>query len=134
MLDLTTLNKALNSLSKAIDRSTKEPDDEEIRDAVIQRFEYCYELCWKMLKRKLKLDASTPEEIERMSFKDLIREGALRGFVKNPEKWFEYREQRNITSHVYDEKKARSVYATALDFIHDGRELLGQIQSALKSD
>jgi len=41
-------------MDKAIVRSTKEPDDEELRDAVIQRFEYTIDLCWKMMQRALK--------------------------------------------------------------------------------
>ena len=27
-----------------------------VRDAAIQRFEYCFELVWKLIKRRLKLD------------------------------------------------------------------------------
>jgi len=134
MIDLTSLANALLSLSRAVERSLTSPDDKEIRDAVIQRFESCYELCWKMLKRKLKLDASTPDEIDRMAFKDLIREGAVRGFIEDPEKWFLYREQRNITAHIYDETKARSVYETALEFLPEAEKLLKQLQVALASD
>lgn len=129
MIDLTSLESALKSLDKASKRSMKSPEDEEVRDAVIQRFEYCYELSWKMLKRRLKADAASPEEIDRMSFKELIREGAVRGFVENPEKWFEYREQRNITSHIYDKKKAESVYKTALKFLPDAQKLLDQLKT-----
>ncbi len=130
MIDLTSIINALSSLDKAIKRSLKSPEDEEVRDAVIQRFKYSYELSWKMLKRKLKLDAAIPEEIDRMSFKELIREGAARGFIENPEKWFEFREQRNITSHIYDEKKAQSVYKTALELLPEARLLLGQLDAA----
>jgi len=52
-LDLTSLEKALTSLQKAIERYGREPEDEEVRDSVIQRFEYSYELCWKMLSKEL---------------------------------------------------------------------------------
>lgn len=134
MINLTSFRSALKSLDKASRRSLESPGDEEVRDAVIQRFEYCYELSWKMLKRKLKEDAATPEDIDRMSFKELIREGAVRGFVENPEKWFEYREQRNITSHIYDEKKAKSVYKTAIQFLPDAQQLLDQLEASLQSD
>ena len=54
-LDLTSLKKALTSLQKAIERYGLEPEDEEVRDSVIQRFEYSYELCWKMLSKQLQL-------------------------------------------------------------------------------
>ncbi len=130
MLDLTSLKKALASLKRAVDRSVRFPEDEEVRDAVIQRFEYSYELSWKMLKRSLKLAAPSSEEIERMSFKELIREAAMKGLVDNPEKWFEFREQRNITSHLYDELKANSVYKTALEFFPAASNLLTKLESA----
>lgn len=128
MLDLTSLEKALNSLERSIERSQREPNDEEVRDCVIQRFEYSYELSWKMLKRQLEIDSQTPVSIDAMGFKDMIREGAERSLINNPEAWFEYRRQRNITSHTYDETKAVSVYQTAVIFIQDAKALLQKLK------
>ena len=128
MLDLSSLEKALKSLEYAIERSIKLPLDEEIRDSVIQRFEYSYELSWKMLKRQIEMDSPTPASVDAMSFKELIREGAERGLINNPEAWFEYRRQRNLTSHVYNETKAINVYQTALVFIQDAKLLLQKLQ------
>ena len=116
MLELTPLSHALQRLERAIVRSKKEPEDKEVRDAVIQRFEYSYELCWKIITRQLEMDSATPAGFDGMSFKDLFREAAVKGLVDNPEDWFEYRRKRNITSHTYDEKKAEEVYEAALDF------------------
>ena len=128
MLYFTPLEKALSSLERAIVRSQKVPEDEEVRDSVIQRFEYCYELSWKMLKRQLKNISQSPANIETMDFKEMIREGAERGLIDNPEAWFEYRRQRNITSHAYNETKAISVYGTALNFFKDAKSLLLKLQ------
>jgi len=128
MLDLSSLEKALTSLEYAVERSQKEPKDEEVRDSVIQRFEYSYELSWKMLKRQLEIDSQTPASIDAMGFKEMIREGAERGLIDNPEVWFEYRRQRNITSHVYNETKAISVYETALVFLQDAKLLLQKLK------
>lgn len=128
-LDLSSLAQAVSSLARAVKRSQGAPDDTELRDSVIQRFEYTYELCWKMLKRRIELDAPTPSAIDALGYKDLIREGATRGLIANPEAWFEYRVQRNITAHTYDESKASQVYRTACRFLEDARtffETLGQ--------
>jgi hypothetical protein len=38
-LDLSSLERAVASLARAAERSVREPHDEEVRDAVIQRFE-----------------------------------------------------------------------------------------------
>ena len=127
-LDLSSLSKALESLSKAVERSRREPDDEEVRDAVIQRFEYSYELCWKMLKRAIERESPVPAEVDRMSFRQLVREGGERGFIAEVEHWMEYRSQRNITSHTYDQAKAASVYRTTLRFLPDALSLLARLQ------
>lgn len=128
-LDLSSFEKALASLERAITRTQAAPNDEELRDSVIQRFEYTYELSWKMLKRQLEKDAPNTAEIDTMGFKDLLREGAVRGLVDNPEAWFEYRSQRNITSHTYNAEKANQVYQTALRFFADARILLQRLQT-----
>ena len=127
-LDLSSLEKALTSLDRAIKRSQAAPGDEELRDSVIQRFEYTYELSWKMLKRQLEADAPSPEAIDALGFKDLVREGAVSGLIADPEAWFAYREQRNITSHTYDEKKAEQVYRAALRFYGDALALFGELK------
>ena len=55
-LDLTSLRNALSSLERGLVRYRPAQQDEELRDACIQRFEYCFELSWKMVKRRLELD------------------------------------------------------------------------------
>ena len=127
-LDLSSLNKAINSMERAMNRSQRTPDDEELRDAVIQRFEYTYELCWKMLKRQLEEESPHPSAVDALSFRDLLREGAEKGMIRCVEDWFIYREQRNITAHTYDENKAISVYNTALNFLPDARDLLNKLE------
>lgn len=123
-LDFSSLKKAIKSLRKAIVRAQKAPRDEELRDAVIQRFEYTYELAWKMMKRQIENESPNPAEIDRLSFKDLLRTAAEKGIVSDVEKWLIYRDQRNITSHTYDEDDAKSVYETAIVFIDDAEALL----------
>ena len=123
-LDLSSLRRALESLAKAIRRSEPAPQDEELRDAVIKRFEYSYELCWKMLKRQLERESPSPAEVDQFSFRDLIREGAEHGLVANPGKWMQYRHQRNLTAHIYDSAKAVAVYQAALMFYRDALDLL----------
>jgi len=120
---LSSLEKAIKSLDRAIKRSIAAPDDEEVRDAVIQRFEYTYELSWKLLKRRLEHDLPNPALLDGMNFKDLIRQGAESGYIAEPEKWFGYRVQRNKTVHIYDELEAKKVYVAILGFITDAKLL-----------
>jgi len=127
-LDLTSLRRALASLERGCARSRLAPEDEEVRDGVIQRFEFTYELCWRMLKRQLERDAPVPADIDRASFPELIRLGAEQGLIADAERWLVFRQQRNLTSHVYDEAKAWSVYGTAMAFGADARALLEALE------
>ena len=127
-LDLSSFRKALISLQKGMARATAAPDDKELRDAVIQRFEYTYELSWKMIKRCVEQESPHPAEIDHLSFGDLLRDAAERGLISDVERWMDYREQRNVTSHTYDEEKAAIVYRYALEFSHDAAQLLTALE------
>lgn len=127
-LDFSSMKKAIKSLGKAIARTQKEPLDEELRDAVIQRFEYTYELACKMMKRQIEQESPNPSEIDQLSFKDLLRTAAEKGIISDVEAWLIYRDQRNITSHTYDEAEAKSVYKTALNFFKDADDLLSKLE------
>ena len=129
-LDLSSLEKATASLARALTRAAGAPGDEELRDACIQRFEYTFELCWKMLKRRLEQDLPTPAEVDGYSFRHLFRVGGERGLVAHVEAWFEYRDKRNLTSHTYDDRRAQEVFAVLSRFLPDALDLLERLRSA----
>jgi len=118
MLQLTPLTKSITSLKKALEQ----PFNEFTRDASIQRFEYTYELCWKMLRRQLSEDQGS-SAIKLLSRKELFRIAAELGYLDNPVDWFAYHKARNETSHTYDEKKANEVFQIIQRFISDAEKL-----------
>jgi nucleotidyltransferase substrate binding protein (TIGR01987 family) len=128
MLDLTPLARALASLQRGLTRWLATPDDEELRDACIQRFEFTFELCWKMLKRRLEMDLPNAAEVDAMSFRALIRAGAEQGLLGDVAPWWVYRDKRNITSHTYDARKAAEVAAVLPAFALEAQALLGALQ------
>lgn len=130
MLDFTSLTKAINPLSAALDAAKLRPGDEFVRDASIQRFEYTYELCVKFLRRQLEAMSDTPTEVDALGYRDMIRSGVERGLLKSEERWFGYRELRNITSHVYDPAKAGKVFGALPRFLRDARALHAQLRKA----
>ena len=130
-LDFSPLEKALYSLQRGLVRAHAEPNDEELRDACIQRFEYTFELCWKMLKRQLEEELPNPAEVDSYSFRQLIRTAAERGLLNDVEAWFDYRERRNITSHTYDEEKAARVFSALQAFSGHADDLLLRLKSRL---
>lgn len=127
-LDYQPLEKAVQSLEKALERAQHEREDTELRDAVIQRFEYTYELSLKMLRRQLEQESDHPEAVDALAFKDLLREALEKGVALDLPRWVSYREARNISAHTYDEQKAHRVYQAALLFLPDAKGLLNELR------
>ncbi|MFH1116507.1 MAG: nucleotidyltransferase substrate binding protein [Pseudomonadota bacterium] len=123
MLDLSSMEKAVNALDVALDIYDRNPlpaDAPEkvvLRDGVIQRFEFTYELSWKMLKRYL--EEYGLERPDRLSNRDLFRVGYEQELLDDPEEWFLYLRMRNLTSRAYDEAKATQVFQAARRFLAD---------------
>jgi len=123
-LILTPLVDATKSLALAIEQ----PKNEFIRDAVIQRFEYTYELCWKFIKRDLTEDLGS-EAINMLSRRDLFRTAADRGLISDPLPWFTFHKARNETSHTYNKKTAELTYSVALEFLPCAQALVSILES-----
>ena len=128
-LDLTPLTNALQRLSEGIVRYRADTTDTQIRDGLIQRFEFTYEISHKMLKRFLEFTAANQSEFDSMPFADLIRTGNERGLLLgNWSDWKRYREMRSRTSHAYDEEIALGVVEGIPAFLAEGEFLLKQLQ------
>lgn len=127
-LDLRSFEEAAGRLAEALDALGAEPANSLIRDAVIQRFEFTYELAHKMLRRYLEMAAPDPQAVGQMSFQDLIRTGSEQGLLRSDwERWREWRQARGITSHTYDERKALQVVAVIPDFLAEARHLFQKL-------
>ena len=122
-LALSPFEKALESLNHVLSL----PKDDIIRDSAIKRFEYTYELAWKMIQRWRK-DNVSPEKADPLTRKDLFRLAAQNGLIKDPAPWFGYHEARNETSHAYNEAKAEKVYKAATLFAGEATSLLEELK------
>ena len=129
-LDLTSLENAVRRLRDGLARYEKDVADTQIRDGLIQRFEFTYELSHKMLKRYLESVSPSPEEVDRMAFADLVRSGNEQGLlVGDWESWKNYRTMRGKTSHVYNEGVALDVVEGIPAFLREAEFLLKQLQN-----
>lgn len=99
------LSKAVNRLGEAIEES-KKIDFSTLKDGVIQRFEFTIELSWKALKSLLNEEgiesATTP--------KSTVKEAGKVGVIKNIDIWIEMLDDRNLTSHIYNQAIADEIY------------------------
>lgn len=131
-LDLTSLDNALQRLAEGIVRYEQDITDAQIRDGLIQRFEFSYEISHKMLKRYLEMSSATPAQFDGMAFPDLIRTGNEQGLLLGDwPRWRTYREIRGKASHAYDEKIAIEVVALIPAFLEEARYLRDQIKVRL---
>jgi nucleotidyltransferase substrate binding protein (TIGR01987 family) len=131
-LDPAPLGNAVHRLREGLLRHQREPKDEQVRDGLIQRFEFTYELSHRTLKRYIKENAASPDEIERMPFADLIRTGKAQGVLLSDwPAWRRFREMRTRTSHTYDAKAASQVVAGIPAFLKEAEHLFAELQRRL---
>ena len=127
-LDLTPLKNAVNRLAEGLTRYAKDVTDTQIRDGLIQRFEFTYEISHKMLKRYLEAVSATPAQFDAMAFADLIRSANEQSLLLGDwSAWRAYREMRSKTSHTYDEDVAIEVVQAIPAFLDEARYLLAQL-------
>ena len=129
ILDLTPFKQTLATLDTGLKMLAHKPNDEFVRDACVQRFEYCYELSHKSLRRYLQASEAATTDVPSASFPALIRLGHQRGLLASDwECWNQFRQARNTTSHTYDSAAADSVLQILPAFLLEANFLLHQIE------
>lgn len=134
ILDFSPLGSAIGQLEKSIGYANSDLAKtdaglrEQLRNSVIQCFEFTYELSHKMLKRYLEATAASPEEIDLSTFQSLVRMGNEKGVLRSDwTQWRAYRQARTDSSHTYDEDKAEAVFEIAPDFLEEARFLFQEL-------
>ena len=129
-IDISPLARAIQRLDEGWERYQRDISDTQIRDGLIQRFEFTYEISHKMLKRYLEFTSPTPSQFDTMSFADLIRSGNEQGLLLGtwPD-WRRYRDMRAKTSHTFNEDTALEVVADIPVFLTEVRYFLTQLTS-----
>lgn len=134
-IDLSSLHKALAQLEEALlfwrAQVPDAPLAKHLRSAVIQSFEFSYELSVRMLRRVLIERSAASDLIIDLSFNNLLRKAADAGLLADPLEWRKWRELRNATSHTYDEEKAKEVAAGAELFLKDAKLALLAMEKSL---
>ena len=129
-LDFSPLLKAIARLQEGLDRYEQDRSDLQIRDGLIQRFEFTYEQCHKMLKRYLKRASASPEVFDTMPFQDLIRSACAQGLLLGDwTQWKTHREMRAKSSYTHDEPVACEVVQAIPGFLREARYLSDQLQA-----
>ncbi|MEE1142915.1 MAG: nucleotidyltransferase substrate binding protein [Bacteroidales bacterium] len=107
--------KALEKFNQAVDIISNklewgEEIDDLLKEGLIQRFEYTHELAWKVMKDYAQYQGYTNIQGSR----DAFRKAFEMGIIEN-EAWMESINDRNLTSHNYDDETVAEILKAIID-------------------
>ncbi len=88
-MDIQRFTERADAFIRAAARLTEaceQPFTPFIRDSVIQRFEFCWELAWKILKLRLEMVG-----IEVLTPRDVFQESLNKGLIRDGNAWVRHR-------------------------------------------
>lgn len=130
ILCIAPLENVLVRLVEGHARFLTDVSDIQIRDGLVQRYKFTYEVSHNMLKRYLEMSSPNPEIFDSMAFADLIRSANEQGLLLSDwTQWKTFREMRAKTSHTYEEAIALEVVSIIPAFILEAKALLQQLQT-----
>lgn len=103
---LNSYQKALSRLAEVVNVAKNRQLNDFEADGLIQRFEFTFELAWKLMKGYAEYQG-TDKEI--MGSRDAIRWAYESKLISDSNVWMEMVKRRNDTSHTYDEDTAAEV-------------------------
>lgn len=89
---------AYNTLCRTLSRYEDAPDDEIVQMAMVQAFEFTFELAWNTMKDYLENEGF--DEVKNS--KQTIRTAFQAELIKDAEGWMETIQKRNLASHTYN--------------------------------
>lgn len=102
-LQVEKYGKALATLEKAVVRARTGELDDLARDGLIQRFEFTFELGWKTIADFFAVQG---QPLRFVSARNVIRAAYEAKLVKDGDGWIAALNDRNESSHVYDEDRS----------------------------
>lgn len=105
---LFRLKQAVNIISGKIGED--EETDDLLKEGLIQRFEYTHELVWKVMKDYAEYQGYTEIRGSRDAFRKAFEIGLI-----SDKRWMESIEDRNLTSHNYDDETAEEIYESIVN-------------------
>ena len=94
---IENFNKSFIILSDVVEKYNKNKNDVIIHMALVQSFEVCFELSWKILK-----DYLSTKGIEVYTPRDVIKTAFNSNIIKNGQIWIDMSNDRNASSHEYN--------------------------------
>jgi len=115
--------RAFGAALARLDDALRQPKSEWTRDAAIQRFEFTFELAWKVVAR-LALD----EGLSCASPRQAMRAALTLGWIEDDATWLDMRDDRNRTTHTYNQQIADEIYARLAQYAQALQALLTTLE------
>lgn len=119
---LDNYKRAFGLLRESIELSQSRELNQLEKEGVIQRFEYTWELAWKLLNDLLAADGVT---LDTVTPRSVIRAAFSARFISDGEAWMKALDARNRMSHTYNFKEFERVileiqttYLALFDSLH----------------
>ena len=103
---LNNYRKALRRLAEVVNVMNVRKLNDFEADGLIQRFEFTFELAWKLMKSYAEYQGV---DKEIMGSRDAVRWAFDSKLIADSDVWMEMIKRRNDTSHTYDEDTAYEV-------------------------
>jgi nucleotidyltransferase substrate binding protein (TIGR01987 family) len=128
---LQSFRKAFGQLSEA-SATAKERDLSKLeKQGLIKAFEFTHELAWNVIKDFLQSRGTT----EIYGSKDTTREGFAKGLIEAGDKWMEMIQNRNRTSHTYNQEIADEIAEAILSsYVREFEQFLTKFTELEKHD
>jgi len=107
----SNFSRALSLLRDAMEQDLDSLKQLE-KEGIIQRFEYTFELAWKVLKDKMEFDGIVLDQISPKAF---VRQAFAAKYINDPDTWLKMIGDRNLMSHTYDFMKFEAVIQSIAD-------------------
>lgn len=114
-------------LKRSLAKLEEEKLDELGEMGVIQAFEISYELAWKTLQKFLGQEGK-----ETRSPRETFRLAAQWGYIDNPQIWFSFGEERNLTTHTYREDVLTELLNLLPFFVKELEQLIKNLEEKNK--
>ena len=123
LLYVEKLKRAFLRLKEAVERARDDLD----RDGVIQRFEFSVELFWKTLKKVLEYN-----KVECYSPRDCVKKAFRYGIIDDDEIILDMLEDRNRSSHIYNEEEALKIFERiSRVYVNILERMIGELEKKL---
>jgi nucleotidyltransferase substrate binding protein (TIGR01987 family) len=129
---LYNFSQALDRFINVVDTEKKFKEDgfEDVYlDLVVKRFEFTYEMSWKALKRYLDFLG-----IEATNPRNVFKEAYVQGIISDENIWLDMIEQRNLSSHMYDELEIKEILSKKENYKDAFIRLRDKIKQSLLED